>query len=68
MFKVKETTTGVPRECLLQVSSPGGSYEECFATGNFCKIDGGKCPFDDDDIIQLEIKKEKFNKKEINEK
>ncbi len=64
MYKATEKTKGVPGDCILQISSGDGvgggvGGEECFATGNFCKADGGKCPFDDDDIIQLEFKKEK---------
>jgi hypothetical protein len=59
MYKVTEKTKGIPGSCLLQTCSEYGSYEECFATGSFCKVDGGVCPFDDDDIIQLEFKKEK---------
>ena len=58
MHKVNETTKGIPGDCILQISSDNGS-EECFATGGFCKVDGGECPFDDDDIIQLEFKRKK---------
>lgn len=59
MYKVTEKTKGVPGNCILQTYSENGSYEECYATGRFCKIDGGVCPFDNDDIILLEFKKEK---------
>jgi hypothetical protein len=59
MYKVSEETKGIPGDCTLQIHSDYGGYEECYATGNFCKIEGGKCPFDDDDIIQLEFKKTK---------
>ena len=59
MYKVNETTLGIPEDCILQIDSEYGGYKECFATGNFCKIDGGICPFDSDDIIRLEFKKKK---------
>ncbi len=59
MHKVTEKTKGVPGDCILQTCSECGGYEECFATGNFCKVEGGMCPFDDNDVIQLEFRKEK---------
>jgi len=59
MYKVTEKTKGIPGDCILQIKCDFGGDYECFATGNLCKVDGGKCPFDDDEIIHLEFKRKK---------
>jgi len=55
MFAVIKDTKGVPGSCALEYDS--GMCMRCRASHDMCKIDGGECPFDKHNVIQLEYRK-----------
>ncbi len=59
MIVITQKTQGVPGDCALQGFSEFGAFRTCEATDSICKIDGGKCPFDQDEVIQISYKKTK---------